>query len=307
MYNDCYYPNLLEQRTRDGSIRRESTVHGFSDASFACGDDFGLEVASSVPASCELPDDFNQAEVKYERIQNQLHSKAYSRFRNWETQFAKISIVIIDPMRVVDSTREGKDRYLASKRLLALDPTTWAFMFPVELDGVVYETDCFLKWSASLNQGMTLASNVKGVSLANVRRHVAKAQILHLDILRFQPVRFEQGSLEFSYPRQAPNARDLALALTSKVGFDEGHFDLPKLLPRLTSDQKRLLKLSRFYRVPEVRSAYLREINSSKNELVQLADVSAGYARKLFRNPSTRGRLPQVFKAVFVNGEQMLR
>ncbi len=300
--------DLLTEWTRGGPIYNRSTVLGYSDESFTICDLMGTEVLSEVHEQCELPDSFLQSEVKFSRVRKQFLDPNYRHRKKWEAQFQLVRIYIIDPKRLtgLSSISNRLQESYISKSLIELDPAGWHHFYPLEIDGIHYGLYDFEGWYKFQDKVYKQALNKKGSSLANVRRQVLKSQALHADIMHLQPVRIENGDYEFNPMKHQPDARSLALAQTSQLMFDEGHSgDMKPLESRLNSFRDRFKMAEWLYKLPPRKASVLTEGNSKGNDLIQLADFCAGYAKSLYENLSDRDELPKLFKAVYVNGIRM--
>lgn len=291
-------------RNQWDSQQQFSKIIGYSDESRPTEDIHGVEAISEVDHSCELPDNFGYTEVKWRRSKSKFLSKEY-RFRNrWLDQFKRIKIYVIAPLEIIDRT--ASDVQVASA-LALLDPSSWHYCLELENNDLYFDNADFGKWRKRQRDLVEKSTNRKLNSAENVRRLVGRSQVLFSEILDHMPYTVASGEILWDKKTYSIPASDLIKPPSAKVVYDAGHeFDIPILETSRLDVSERLRPYKMYFRLGDCSPGSVNEQDSKLNDLIQLADFSAGYARYLYENINLRSTLPVLFEKVYVNGKAMI-
>ena len=229
----------------------------------------------------------------------------------WDKALEEATIFILDPSPIIEShlekherTSKQEGREVAEIKLerdvklgfAALDPHIWLRHFPIAGDGITWDQ------GSSTAEIEKMISELSQDNLVNVRRRCLKSQSIHEEFLHLHDTFLLGRSAGKDIIAIPPD--QVVLNLASGAVFDEGHSSDIEVLQGYRSDtnSERLGEYHKLFALPRRIPGNLRVQSSETDFRIQLADVAAGEARKLYLAKRTRDALRSKFKRVYING-----
>ncbi len=304
------WPPLLTSRSRVLMYADEEKPYSPSTSD--------IEVLASVPQDATLPDSFTQGNVKYTHFRANYFKPQYKLSSQWDDQFRRCRIYILDPRSVYVAAQESEDyakllrdeserqaraysdRYTAWN-ILPLDPHAWMHTMELKRGQVAYGLPDFDRYGEALWERYQWA---KGKQI-NARRLVLRSQALNHDILPFSPFDVaSDGELKYRI-RGLPVLR-LAASIDARMVYDSGYTgDLPVLFRGQKDKEGMVRMLRREYKLPSASDGLIIEMRSTSSQGIQLAGVAAGLAHEMYTTDRYRPDLPARFESVWLNGRRM--
>ncbi|HEY3783038.1 MAG TPA: hypothetical protein VGL56_18320 [Fimbriimonadaceae bacterium] len=290
----------------------------FGDASHSAVDELkDIEVLAAAPEfatqdGLQMPG----GEIKYSYYHSLTKVNKVEAAR-WDRLLQQCSIYVFDPIPAMERIREHYtfelykhwfgshfiDWWLRNElynEMLRMHPEYWLNVLDLERDSVIWHVGTSKMAKAAAQRIYDGTNNIP-----NLRRVLLESQHMYRHVLDDRPklTKFDdkQPTLKWSV-----DIHDLITSIACPVVFDGGHeSDLPVLEAGRIQQHSRLLGFSQYSVVPDYVPAEIATRPSHVDFRIQVADVAAGKAKRLYQS----GRLEELrtsFCDLVVNGTRQV-